>query len=60
MTIDVDPSGRASHVSVDLWKGSQPLLACAGEVLEGGKYPTPPAGHGRIVAPIAYNLKLEE
>jgi hypothetical protein len=60
MTIDVDASGHASHVSVDLWKGSQPLLACAGEVLRGAKYPAPPAGHARIIAPIAYNLKLEE
>ena len=60
MTVDVDSTGHASHVSVDLWKGSQPLLSCAGEVLQGAKYPPPPAGQGRIIAPIAYNPKLED
>ncbi len=59
MTIDVDGRGCASHVSVDLWKGSQSLLACAGEVLQGATYPKPLAGQGRIIAPIAFNPKLE-
>ncbi len=58
MTIDVDASGRASHVSIDDWKGSQPLLACAADVLREARYPPAPAGKGRIIAPIAFNPKL--
>jgi hypothetical protein len=59
MTIDVDARGYASHVSVDLWRGSQPLLACAAEVLKGAVYPKPAGSRGRIIAPIAFNPKLE-
>jgi hypothetical protein len=59
MTIDVDPRGHASHVSIDLWRGSQPLLACAGEVLRAAVYPLPAGRYGRIIAPIAFNPKLE-
>jgi hypothetical protein len=60
MTIDVDAEGRASHVSVDAWKGSQPLLACAAEVLNEAKYPPARSGHGHIFVPIVYNLRFGE
>jgi hypothetical protein len=58
MTIDVDASGHASHVSIDDWKGSQSLLACAAEVLRDASYPAPPTGRGRVIAPVAFNVKL--
>jgi hypothetical protein len=60
MTIDVDAEGRTSHVSVDAWKGSQPLLACAADVLNEAKYPPARSGHGHIVVPILFNLRLAE
>jgi hypothetical protein len=60
MTIEVDGEGRASHVSVDGWKGSQPLLACAAEALNEAKYPPAKSGHGHIVLPIVYNRRFAE
>jgi hypothetical protein len=60
MTIDVDAEGRALHVSVDSWKGSQPLLACAAEALNEARYPPARTGHGRIVVPIVYNLRFAQ
>jgi hypothetical protein len=58
MTIDVDATGHAQHVSIDDWKGSQSLLACAAEVLRDATFPAPPTGRGRVIAPIAFNVKL--
>jgi TonB family protein len=59
LSVDVDAAGRALHVSVDDWKGSQDLLACAAQVLKRASFPPPPTGKGRVVAPIVYNPKLE-
>jgi len=55
MTIDVDAKGRGAHVSVDQWKGSQDLLACAAQALRDATYPSPPAGRGRVVVPVVFN-----
>lgn len=55
MTIDVDAEGQGAHVSVDQWKGSQDLLACAAQALRDAAYPPPPAGRGRVVVPVVFN-----
>jgi hypothetical protein len=59
MTIDVDRAGHPTHVSIDDWKGTQSLLVCAAEVFREAIYPVPATGKARVIAPLAFNPKLE-
>jgi hypothetical protein len=55
MKVDVDAEGHGFHVAVDPWRGGHEILACAAEVLRDARYPSPPAGRGRIIVPVAFN-----
>jgi hypothetical protein len=55
MTIDVDRAGHGVHVAVDSWTGGRELLGCAAETLRDAAFPPPPAGHGVIIVPVAFN-----